>query len=692
MRLRLALAILLSLLALPLATAGAQSAPQFKLGFKLLADQIPHIVGQPLENEHWGDNGDSLQMTSTGLMAWRKADNWTAFTNGSRTWVNGPYGVLERTNEERFEWESDQPAAPPQPTSQPIAYQASRQTAAFASSPSSPRYGVAEAYQHGAAGQLGISWERLIFSWADVQPGGPGDWRADAYFRPEVLQQEIAKGVEVVGVLQFTPAWAASNPANGQRSVPKNVSAPFNSPDNYWAQFAGRMAAHYAGRVDRWVIWNEPEFKPGDKGAGESYTWLGSDQEYLDLLRTGYQAIKAANPNATVVFGATSYWVDVNMGREPFFKRLLKLGAAPYFDVAAFNIYWCPDDILRVHREMQQAMQDSGISKPIWITETNAMPYDDGATPKGPNGQRVTMDQQADFAVQALAIASAAGYERVGWYRMTDGNIWQQQEVWGLVRDDGSARPVFQAMKTALSLFSGAGKVSFVPLEREDQPFGTPWPQDPNSYYPNWKVYQVVFEHADGRRVSVLWNATGEDLTVRVPKQGTSATWVDKMGQEQATADSNGWYVVRLPRATVEGPLDPSGYHYVGGAPAMLVQRGVPAGAPVSEPRTGDRPVAPGIEMTLDPMAQKFTAGQSVTFTLRLRSIEGFDSPVNLAVSMPEGAQVEIPSTVYPGDRVQITVRSTRSLKPNLYVLPLTASSGGKVMATTNLVLEVPAS
>jgi uncharacterized protein YkwD len=46
-------------------------------------------------------------------MAWRKADNWTAFTNGSRTCVNGPYGVMERSNEARFEWEAgeESPAA-----------------------------------------------------------------------------------------------------------------------------------------------------------------------------------------------------------------------------------------------------------------------------------------------------------------------------------------------------------------------------------------------------------------------------------------------------------------------------------------------------------------------------------------------------------------------------------------------------
>lgn len=80
--------------------------PRFTLGFKTLADAIPNVVGQSLEDEHYAANGDSLQRTTTGLMVWRKADNWTAFTDGSRTWVNGPYGIMVRGNDERFDWES----------------------------------------------------------------------------------------------------------------------------------------------------------------------------------------------------------------------------------------------------------------------------------------------------------------------------------------------------------------------------------------------------------------------------------------------------------------------------------------------------------------------------------------------------------------------------------------------------------
>ena len=88
-------------------TVLAQSAPEFKLGFKALADQLPaDIVGTPVENEYFNvSNGNSEQHTTKGLMVWRKIDNWTAFTNGSRTWINGPYSLQTRGNSERFDWE-----------------------------------------------------------------------------------------------------------------------------------------------------------------------------------------------------------------------------------------------------------------------------------------------------------------------------------------------------------------------------------------------------------------------------------------------------------------------------------------------------------------------------------------------------------------------------------------------------------
>jgi hypothetical protein len=89
------------------AVASAAFDCRFVLGFQALHDLIPGTVGDCLENEwHNPDNGDGLQQTAGGLMVWRKADNWTAFTNGQTTWINGPFGLQSRPNSERFSWEA----------------------------------------------------------------------------------------------------------------------------------------------------------------------------------------------------------------------------------------------------------------------------------------------------------------------------------------------------------------------------------------------------------------------------------------------------------------------------------------------------------------------------------------------------------------------------------------------------------
>ena len=67
------------------------------LGFAALRAQVgPATVGDCLEDEHANPaNGDALQRTTGGLLVWRKADNWTAFTDGYHTWINGLAGLAE---------------------------------------------------------------------------------------------------------------------------------------------------------------------------------------------------------------------------------------------------------------------------------------------------------------------------------------------------------------------------------------------------------------------------------------------------------------------------------------------------------------------------------------------------------------------------------------------------------------------
>jgi len=105
-RLLLAFAFAASLLT-PAAPSQAANC-QYLLGFAALHELTPVEVGDCLDNEgHNPANGDGLQHTTNGLMAWRKADNWTAFTNGYQTWINGPNGLAKRLNTERFSWEAN---------------------------------------------------------------------------------------------------------------------------------------------------------------------------------------------------------------------------------------------------------------------------------------------------------------------------------------------------------------------------------------------------------------------------------------------------------------------------------------------------------------------------------------------------------------------------------------------------------
>jgi spore germination protein GerM len=105
-------AVSLLLFAIPPPSSEAQEQCTFVLGFQAIHQMIPDIVGDCVTDEfHNPETGDTLQVTTNGLLVWRKADNWTAFTNGHMSWVNGPFGLQSRLNTERFEWEQDRQTA-----------------------------------------------------------------------------------------------------------------------------------------------------------------------------------------------------------------------------------------------------------------------------------------------------------------------------------------------------------------------------------------------------------------------------------------------------------------------------------------------------------------------------------------------------------------------------------------------------
>ena len=205
-----------------------------------------------------------------------------------------------------------------------------------------PRFGLVEAFRladRGWGRALGARHERIAFWWSalQAQPGAPLN---PHYFAPTVLERERQDGFQVLGLLMSTPAWAAANPADASRAVPRNLGLPWDDEQNYWGRFAQQIARDYAGQIDDWIVWNEPDIQPGDPNAAY-YAWAGDVEDYYQLLRVAYHAIKAGNPSARVHLAGLTYWSDREANRPQFVERLLDVMAAdPSAPANDYTLAW----------------------------------------------------------------------------------------------------------------------------------------------------------------------------------------------------------------------------------------------------------------------------------------------------------------------------------------------------------------
>ncbi len=259
---------------------------------------------------------------------------------------------------------------------------------------------------------LRIQWERLTFQWASLQPNGPQDWNAFATGLDKPYDAELQSGRQLVGLLLKTPAWAAVNPRNAASSPPKGLDLPWNDPGNYWGNFVYRIVKHYTGKIDDWIVWNEVDIP-----SGSFHTWDGTPAQYAQLVRVAYQAARAANPNARIALYGEPYWYD----RGAYFRTVLDtLQAFPdaqanhnFFDIAVLHLYSRPKDMAMVVNWMRGELAKRGMTRPVWINETNSVPRDDPLRPYPRANFNSTMDEQASFIIEAFAVDLAVGVQRI---------------------------------------------------------------------------------------------------------------------------------------------------------------------------------------------------------------------------------------------------------------------------------------
>jgi hypothetical protein len=414
------------------------------------------------------------------------------------------------------------------------------------------RFGVNQAWEEGAiADSAGAGWSRLTFWWTAFQPNGPKDWNYFATDNDSYIKDELKRGRELAGVVLHTPPWASDS--HSPNAVPKGLYLPYDHPQNLWGQFMKELAKKYAGRVDTWIIWNEVDIPDG-----QWRVWDGSMEDYVELLAVAYQAVKAGNPKARVAHYGSPWWYDKGAGLKNFFDILQQRPDAAannyFFDIGNMHLYSRASDIPQVVPWYRDQLDLRGLpQKPIWIGETNVIPYDDPQWPASKAGFRASLDEQANYIVESFATYLAMGVERVGVNRLIDGQDFKNGgEPFGMLRNDLTPRPAFKAFQVVTRYFGGASPVSY---------------EERNG------LFRVELERP-GERITVAWTIRPQDQALTVEGVAPGAVVVNKYGDtQQVWADEYGDFSVTLPGATANSNEADGRDYVVGGDPLILIER-----------------------------------------------------------------------------------------------------------------------
>ena len=293
----------------------------------------------------------------------------------------------------------------------------------------------------------GIKWGRQDFTWKRIEKAkGEYDWEP---------YDELVERCRQTGLLLF----------GNLTGAPDFYDTQTGEAAEAYAAFARAAAKRYAGKVDHWQIWNEPNLG----------LHKGNPDVYARLLTMAGKAIHEANPKAKVL-GLNMAFCDV-LWTEAILTRV------PYdcFDIICFHPYrnpnapedkfdwWVQDQYVKRFRqelacdyplihasfldqtdELIKIMTNFGEPKPIWITE---MCFNTHIHPYGVSELR-SADLLVRFHVLALASRKV---EKVFWWTLKDGGPQQfdAAEMVGLMRADLAPKYSYYAYSFMTRMLEG---------------------------------------------------------------------------------------------------------------------------------------------------------------------------------------------------------------------------------------------
>jgi hypothetical protein len=445
---------------------------------------------------------------------------------------------------------------------------------------------------------VGSRWDRFDFAWPRLE-SADGYWPDKVLDGYDTLVDDLhGAGMNIVGILLWTPDWAATGGVRGlplssfdQRPfgwhapglrgalAPLAISASSSPPQglgeewddwtaadgdpiNYWGRFVHTVVSRYGDRVKHWEMWNEVD--DGDW----NYFWTGTEADYAQLLKVGYQATKAACPDCDVLYAGLLYWADTE-----YFRRVLGIldddPDAPahnyFFDIMSVHLY---SRASNTHDEVNNIRSGMGVydvaDHPIWLTETGVPVWGDPQVdPKPKYDYAATQDEASAYVIQSYANALASDVGRYFFFRVHDHDM---SEYFGLIRNDYSLRPAYIAYQVANTYLISPTFTTRVPTGSNVRAtlWGTP-----------------------RGKVSVLWNDSPTTDVYTLPAAIETAVLVDRWGVTESITATSGVYTFTLPGATafITREVEPGVFerdYFIGGDPLIVIESETPSEPPTS--------------------------------------------------------------------------------------------------------------
>ncbi|HSP34240.1 MAG TPA: hypothetical protein VLU46_07995 [Thermoanaerobaculia bacterium] len=257
----------------------------------------------------------------------------------------------------------------------------------------------------------GVKSIRVPFVWSLIQ--SQSAQFADLRFYDQVVADAAGENLQITAVLGYATQWNTTAPASETRPQQREHYPPADY--DAWSRFVSFLVNRYKDRVHTWEIWNQPDVgAPPDETQPCDGFWCGSPRAYADLLNVSYDAIKAADPNATVVFGSLA----VPRDNPNFLYNVLTANEAlPRFDNISFYAFGSKTDILGKFNSIKTGLVYGGAGlRTMWASF--GYPSDPAAQTIAPysGGE----DGQAAYMTDTAAFLLSLGMKRLFWFHLVD--------------------------------------------------------------------------------------------------------------------------------------------------------------------------------------------------------------------------------------------------------------------------------